>query len=160
MKKRHLKQIVVAYVNLGILTILLSTASISANEIRQGKRRVFLGCPITAELPQGEYALLSEAGLYNYIGMTLRPTRTCLFQVSFEDDPKGFILDGPIVSPWRVTIITENLNDLVNSDLIPNLCEPPDTSLFPDGIHADWIQPGKGLITWRNIGLLRAKDLD
>lgn len=121
-------------------------------EGRQGRRRVFLGCPVTVELPQGGYALLSEASLYHYSGMTLKPTGTRIFQVAFEDDPEGFILDGLIVSPWRVTITTENLHDLVNSDLIPNLCEPPDTSLFPEGIHTDWIQPGKGLITWAVFG--------
>jgi len=118
----------------------------------KGSRRVFLGCPVAVELPQGGYALLSEASLYNYSGMTLKPTGTRKFEVAFEDDPKGFILDGRIVSPWRVTIITENLDDLVNSDLIPNLCEPPDTNLFPEGIHTDWIQPGKGLITWAVFG--------
>ena len=122
------------------------------SEGRQGKRPVFLGCPVTVELPHGEYALLSEAGLYNYSGMTLKPTGTRTFEATFEDDPKGFALDGPIVSPWRVTIITENLHDLVNSDLIPNLCEPPDADLFPDGIQTDWIRPGKGLITWAVFG--------
>ena len=121
-------------------------------KVRQGRRPVFLGCPVTVELPQGEYALLSEASLYRYSGMTLKPTGTRIFQVTFEDDPDGFILEGPIISPWRVTITTENLHDLVNSDMIPNLCEPPDTSLFPDGIHTDWIQPGKGLITWAVFG--------
>jgi hypothetical protein len=119
---------------------------------RKGRRSVFLGCPVTVELPEGGYALLSEAALYNYSGMTLKPTGTRIFEVTFEDDPKGFILEGPIVSPWRVTIITENLHDLVNSDLIPNLCDPPDANLFPDGIHTDWIQPGKGLITWAVFG--------
>jgi hypothetical protein len=121
-------------------------------EVRQGRRIVFLGCPVTVELPQGGYALLSEAGLYNYSGMTLKPTGTRKLQVTFEDDPDGFILDGPIVSPWRVTIITQNLHDLVNSDLIPNLCEPPDTKLFPEGINTGWIKPGKGLITWAVFG--------
>jgi alpha-glucosidase len=104
-------------------------------EVRQGKRPVFLGCPVTAELPQGRYALLSEAGLYNYSGMTLRPTSTRTLESAFEDDPEGFVSDGPIVSPWRVTIITENLHDLVNSDMISNLCEPPDDGLFPDAQH-------------------------
>jgi hypothetical protein len=118
----------------------------------QGKRPVFLGCPVTVELPNGEYALLSEAGLYNYSGMTLKPTGSRTFEAAFEDDPKGFVLDGPIISPWRVNILTENLHDLVNSDLIFNVCEPPDANLFPDGIRTGWIQPGKGPITWAVFG--------
>lgn len=122
------------------------------SEGRQGRRSVFLGCPVTVEFSNGKYALLSEAGLYNYSGMTLKPTGSRTFEVAFEDDPKGFILDGPIMSPWRITIVTENLHDLVNSDLIHNLCEPPDADLFPDGIRTDWIQPGKGLITWAVFG--------
>ena len=120
--------------------------------VRQGKRPVFLGPPVTAELPHGGYALISEAGLYNYSGMTLRPTRTRTLEAAFEDDPEGFTLDGPVVTPWRVTIVTENLHDLVNSDLISNLCEPPDDGLFPEGINTDWIKPGKGLITWAVFG--------
>ncbi|MHC4204451.1 MAG: glycoside hydrolase family 97 protein [Planctomycetota bacterium] len=118
----------------------------------QGERPVFLGYPVTAELPNGKYALLSEAGLYNYSGMTLKPTGTRTFEAVFEDDPKGFVVDGPIISPWRITIVTENLNDLVNSDLIHNVCEPPDSELFPDGINTGWIRPGKGLITWAVFG--------
>jgi len=121
-------------------------------EVRQNRRPVFLGCPVTAELPHGGYALLSEAGLYNFSGMTLKPTGTRTLRATFEDDPEGFVLDGPIVSPWRVTIVTENLHDLVNSDLIYNVCEPPDPSLFPDGIGTGWIKPGKGPITWAVFG--------
>ena len=120
--------------------------------VNQKKRPLFLGCPVTAELPEGGYALLTEAGLYGYSGMTLRPTPTGTLLVVFEDDPNGFELTGEIVSPWRVTVITTNLHDLVNSDLIFNLCEPPDPKLFPNGINTGWIRPGKGLITWAVFG--------
>ena len=33
---------------------------------------VYAGCPVTVELAQGGYALLTEACLYDYSGMTLR----------------------------------------------------------------------------------------
>lgn len=117
-----------------------------------GRKPVFLGCPVTVELPGGKYILLTEASLHRYSGMSLRPTGTRTLEMVFEDDPGGFTVDGQIVSPWRVVIVTENLQDLVNSDIVPSLCDPPDPRLFPDGIDADWIRPGKALITWAVFG--------
>jgi alpha-glucosidase len=117
-----------------------------------GSRPVHLGPPVTVELAGGGYLLITEAGLVNYSGMTLRPTGTPRLEAAFEDDPRGFRLDGEIVSPWRVTISVPDLQALVNSDVIPNLCDPPDPRLFPQGARTDWIRPGRALITWCVFG--------
>ncbi len=109
---------------------------------------LFIGCPLTVELGKGGYALISEACLYNYSGMTLQHTGNGRLQAVFQDDPQGWELEGPIVSPWRVTIVAQNLNSLVNSTLIANLGEPPDSTLFPDGANTPWIRPGRGPCTW------------
>ncbi len=109
---------------------------------------LFIGCPLTLELPRGGYALISEACLYNYSGMTLQPAGNGCLKAIFQDDPQGWELEGPIVSPWRVTIVASDLNALVNSTLIANLGEPPDTTLFPQGANTPWIRPGRGPCTW------------
>lgn len=109
---------------------------------------IFIGCPLTVELPQGGYALITEACLYRYSGMTLRPVGDGRVAAAFEDDAQGWEMEGPIVSPWRVTVIAGDLNALVNSDLILSLGEKPDPTLFPDGARTSWIRPGKGPCTW------------
>jgi alpha-glucosidase len=107
-----------------------------------------IGCPVTVELPQGGYALLTEAALYHYSGMHLRPAGNATLTAAFAGDPQGWEIEGPIVSPWRVTLVAADLNSLVNADVISNLGEAPDARLFPAGANTSWIKPGKGLITW------------
>ncbi len=112
----------------------------------------FLGAPATAELPDGSFLLVTEANLKNYSGLSLKPTGTSRLQVAFEDDPHGFQLDDEILSPWRVTVAVTNLNNLVNTDVIRNLADPPNPDLFPAGAHTSWIEPGRALITWCVFG--------
>lgn len=118
----------------------------------RGPREVHLGPPATVVLPGGGYLLLTEADLKRYSGMTLRPQGSRQLRAAFEDDPKGFTLMGEVVTPWRATLVARDLNALVNSDVLPNLCEAPDPKLFPDGVRADWLRPGKSLITWCVFG--------
>ena len=40
-----------------------------------------------------------------------------------------------------------DLDGLVNADLVANLAPPPDPALFPDGLNAPWIRPGRSV--WR-----------
>ena len=42
-----------------------------------------------------------------------------------------------------------DLNTLVNSTILPNLCPPPDPKLFPEGIRTPWIKPGRAV--WRYL---------
>ncbi len=117
-----------------------------------GPRPVRIGPPVTVALPGTGYLLLTEANLFRYSGLTLRPTGTPRLAATFEDDPSGFVLDGEIVSPWRVTLAVPDLQGLVNSDVLPSLCDPPDPALFPKGADTDWILPGRALITWCVFG--------
>lgn len=116
--------------------------------VETSKGKVGIGCPVTIELSQGGYALLTEACLYHYSGMTLQPTGSSTLVASFEDDPLGWDIEGRILTPWRVTLATKSLDGLLNSDVICNLGEPPDAGLFPQGANTSWIKPGRGLITW------------
>src|SRR5436305_11933216 len=101
---------------------------------------------MTVRLPGGAgYAAISEAALVNYSGMALRadgrrgfevvlahnhpvsyPFRLRYTPADVERLARPAAVGGPIVSPWRVVLLGADLNALANSDLIPNLCPPPD----------------------------------
>lgn len=121
-------------------------------EVDQKRRPIHLGPPVTVAFEEGGFALLTEASLYRYSGLTLRPQGDAKLAAAFEDDPKGWTHDGPILSPWRVFVLSPDLNGLVNSDVIAALGEPPDPHLFPEGLHSPWIRPGKAPCTWMVFG--------
>lgn len=116
------------------------------------QRPVYLGPPVTVEFTGGGFGLISEAALYGYSGLTLRPEGDARFSAAFEDDPHGWAHTGTIRSPWRVVVLSRDLNGLVNSDVIPALCEPPDPGLFPEGMDTPWLRPGKAPCTWMVFG--------
>jgi alpha-glucosidase len=58
-------------------------------------------------------------------------------------------VSGTVTTPWRVVMIGANLNTLVNSDILPNLCPPPDPKLFPQGLKTDWLKPGRAV--WKYL---------
>lgn len=120
------------------------------SENRKGP--LFLGPPVTVAYAGGGYGLISEAALYRYSGMTLRPEGSARFRAAFEDDPRGWDNDGPVLSPWRVILLAPDLNALVNNDVIAALCDPPDPALFPQGMNTEWIRPGKAPCTWMVFG--------
>jgi alpha-glucosidase len=45
--------------------------------------------------------------------------------------------------------IGRDLNTLVNSDIVANLCPPPDPALFPKGVTTDWVKPGRAV--WKYL---------
>lgn len=121
-------------------------------KVKDTERPVFLGPPVTVELPGGGYALITESNLRRYSGMSLRPTGTARLAAAFEDDPKGFTVEDEIVTPWRVTLVAPDLNSLVNNDVVAALADPPDPRLFPLGGREEWIRPGRALVTWCVFG--------
>jgi alpha-glucosidase len=127
------------------------------------------GPPVTFKLPGGAgYGSITEANLVNYSGMALE-----------ADGRRGFVtglghrhplnypyelrygreqarrlgrpasVSGTIKTPWRVVMVGRDLNTLVNSTIMPNLCPPPETKYFPDGIKTAWVKPG--LSVWRYL---------
>jgi alpha-glucosidase len=103
--------------------------------------------PLTAELPDGGYACITEAGTIGYSGMTLGPRGRILTGI-FEDDQDGWKLHGDIASPWRVVISADDLDGLVNQSIVYNVSPPPDPKLFPQGRDTPWIKPGRAFWTW------------
>jgi alpha-glucosidase len=138
------------------------------NKIEEIDPGEWIAPPVTYKLPNDAgYASITEAALVNYSGMAFqadgrRGLKTVLghtqhvsypFRLRYKDDierlAKPAAIEGAIVSPWRVIIIGRDLNTLVNSDIVHNLCPPPDPKLFLNGIKTDWIKPGRAV--WRYL---------
>lgn len=125
--------------------------------------------PLTFELPGSSgYASITEAGLTNYAGMALQSDGINGFTVRLgHSHPASYPyvlryskedverlskiagIKGNITTPWRVIIVGKDLNTLVNSDVIYNLCPAPDKAIFPDGIKTSWVRPGRAV--WRYL---------
>ena len=127
------------------------------------------GPPVTVKLPgDAGYASITEANLVNYSGMGLeadgrrgwivglghRQPLNYPFELRYGRDEgkrlgKAAAITGTITTPWRVIMVGRELNTLVNSDILPNLCPAPDPQLFPQGIKTSWIKPGRAV--WRYV---------
>lgn len=124
--------------------------------------------PVTIKLPANTgYAALTEAALVNYPGMAFKADGQRGFQVvlahnhpisypyrlrysnDIERVTRPAAISGTITSPWRVIMIGEDLNTLVNCDIVQNLCPPPNPKLFPNGINTAWIKPGRAV--WKYL---------
>jgi alpha-glucosidase len=106
--------------------------------------------PITFTLPGGGYALVTEANLLNYSDLGVQATADHSLHGFFHAQPdgNGWTTDEAVVQPWRVTLLARDLNALVNSDFIRNLCPvaPPELT------KANWIQPGRSTWQWWSSG--------
>ena len=124
--------------------------------------------PVTFKLPDGVgYAAITEAALVNYSGMALQADGKRGFQLvlghkhpisypfrlrysnDVERVSQPATITGPITTPWRVVMIGADLNALVNSDIVHNLCPQADPKLFPRGMNTDWIKPGRAV--WKYL---------
>jgi alpha-glucosidase len=101
--------------------------------------------PATLKFPDNAgYGMMTEADLINYSDMSLQAVGASDIKAFFHNSPGGWNTEGKIVSPWRVTVLAADLNVLVNSDIIKNLCPPP----APELAHATWIKPGRSIWNW------------
>ncbi|MBN1507531.1 MAG: glycoside hydrolase family 97 N-terminal domain-containing protein [Sedimentisphaerales bacterium] len=135
------------------------------DEIRPGQ---WAGPPVTFALPGGGYGSITEANLVNYSGMALeadgrrglvtglghRQPLNYPFELRYGREEarrlaKPAAIVGTIATPWRIVIVGSDLNTLVNSDILPNLCPAPDPKYFPEGIRTSWTKPGRAV--WRYV---------
>jgi alpha-glucosidase len=125
------------------------------------------GDRLKPELHTGMFASITEAALINYPGMALqadgkRGFKLVLghkhpisypYRLRYSNDIERVsvpaAVTGDIITPWRVIIVGKDLNALVNSDIVHNLCPPPDPKLFPKGMATDWIKPGRAV--WKYL---------
>jgi alpha-glucosidase len=116
--------------------------------------------PITFEV-EGRFLSISEADCETFSDMAFVRNGNLLkatfpfaksgWDVVQRDDNKASVLAGTYlrykVSPWRTTIVAKSLTDLVNSDLLMNLCPAP-----AKGTYFSWVQPGRCLWQWWSVG--------
>jgi alpha-glucosidase len=108
------------------------------------------GLPFLAELPGTGWVALAQANLTEYAGLYLardggEGSALAARLSPLPREPKVAVrAELPHESPWRVLMIAEKVERLVESDLVLNLNEPcaiGDTS---------WIRPGKTTFPWWN----------
>ncbi|MBC8375912.1 MAG: glycoside hydrolase family 97 catalytic domain-containing protein [FCB group bacterium] len=102
-----------------------------------------------------EYIMLLEAGGFDFHGYSLLPEipkgnvgGVTSLKVDYAEAADGWDINGDIETAWKVLCIVNSLNELVNTDIVTNLCPEPDPQLFPRGVHEDWIKPGKSTWNW------------
>jgi alpha-glucosidase len=124
--------------------------------------------PLTFQLANGAgYGSITEAALVDYAGMALQAdghrgfrerlahVQPLSYEFSHHRDAaeaskrvaRPAAITGVITTPWRVILVGADLNALVNSDVIPDLCPTADATLFPRGVATDWLKPGRAV--WR-----------
>lgn len=133
-----------------------------------------LAPPATFYLPNGIYASITEANLFDYHGAVLYGRGANLVQFGYVEN-KGHLVSGKItglpksdyyheevrdypwiitpvqneiITPWRVIMLSDNLNGLVNNKIIRSVSRKPDPELFPEGEKTEWIKPGRSVFTW------------
>lgn len=134
-------------------------------EVKPGQ---WVAPPLTFRLPRSAgYASITEAALVNYSGMAFRADGSNGFNIVLaHQHPASYpfrlrytndiarlaqpaSVSGIITTPWRVVMISRDLNGLVNSDIVHNLCPPPDPALFPAGLKTSWVRPGRAV--WKYL---------
>ena len=126
------------------------------------------------------YAAITEANLFNFHGAVLFGKENNRVQFGYVEN-KGHVETGiitglpdskfwheevrnipwiasprngenEIVTPWRVLMLAEDLNGLVNNQIIAQVSDRPDPTLFPKGKDTEWIKPGRSVFTWLTEG--------
>mgnify|MGYP000252677478 CR=1 FL=1 len=133
-----------------------------------------LAPPATFLLPDGTYAAITEANLFNFHGAVLFGKENNRVQFGYVENkghmetgiitglpPAKFyheaVCDVPwivsprkgeneIVTPWRVLMLADDLNGLVNNQIIAQVSDKPNPALFPKGKDTEWIKPG--MVSW------------
>jgi len=144
-------------------------AEYDKRDISDVKAGQWAGPPLTFQLPGGAgYGSITEAYQVNYAGMALecdgrrawivglghRHPLNYPFELRYgRENGKRLAtpasVKGTITTPWRVVLVARDLNGLVNSDIVPNLCPPADPKLFSQGMNTPWCEPG--LAVWKYV---------
>ncbi len=141
-------------------------AEYDRQDVAEVKAGQWAGPPVTFQLPGGTgYGSITEANLVNYSGLGLesdgrrgwivglghRQPINYPYELRYSREEAKRLatpasVTGTITTPWRVVLVGHDLNTLVNSDILPNLCPPADPKYFPQGMKTPWVQPS--LCVW------------
>lgn len=114
------------------------------NEI---KNDTLLDMPSLFNFSDEIYMAITEANLRDYAGMYLKKkdgklvTQLSPWQGQDEIKVKA---DLPFKSPWRVILLSDNLGDLIESNIITSVSDPLEIE------DISWIKPGKTDFHWWN----------
>lgn len=101
------------------------------------------GPPVVIQYPENDlYAAITESGLYDFAGMSLKVSEKRTFQSQLDGKT---IKHGDIHTPWRV-IMVGTMNNLVNNDIVTNLSDATSPELFAHS--SSWLKPGKCVWSW------------
>lgn len=106
--------------------------------------------PITAELSNGAYISLQEAGVTDsYASTNYVAKGNCTYQISntmnSNVESTAYTATGNITTGWRLINFADDLNDLVNNYNVYNVNEAADSELYAD---TSWIEPGRSAWSW------------
>lgn len=119
-------------------------------EIREIPEDWLLGLPLLVECPDCGWMAITEANLRDYAGMYLAPSPksegTLISRLSPLPNDQNVAVRAslPHESPWRVVMVGQRPEELIESDLVVNLSDP---SVIED---TSWIKPGKTTFPWWN----------
>ena len=109
--------------------------------VQDFKGREILAPLPTFELPNNKgYIALSEGDLKDFPGIAYKSDKNNTFKAHYWAENNGF---NPLTNktPWRLFIISKDLNGLVNNSIAQNVSEP----VREDLKDTDWIVPGKAV---------------
>lgn len=100
--------------------------------------------PVTIEAAGNTFIMIHEAELVDYAKMNLYKEENTTLKNDLTPWANGIKVYGkaPFVSPWRIIVLADNLNDLANSRLMLNLNEPSKIN------YTEWIKPMKYIGIW------------
>jgi alpha-glucosidase len=97
---------------------------------------------------QSHYIMVLEGGGFGFHGYSLLAQKDAAFKVAYAEKPDGWEIEDGVETAWKIICTVDSLNELVNSDIVPNVCPAPDPVLFPNGMNEPWIKPGKSTWNW------------
>ena len=80
--------------------------------------------PLLYETADGLHLMVTEAALYEYSGMRLCASKDGSLHADFTEKGDSTLRDT-VTTPWRVLIVTEDLDRLVNTDIVTDLNPTP-----------------------------------
>ena len=110
----------------------------NAPEIVKINDKETFGVPVTLEIHESLYASIRQANLKNSSPMNLKRTGDNTLQCGIFKDKMA----TPYKSPWRTITVVKEPGDLITSNLLLNLNDPPKGDF-------SWVKTGVGFWDWR-----------
>ncbi|GGF25437.1 glycoside hydrolase family 97 protein [Echinicola rosea] len=112
------------------------------------KQDTLVDVPSLFEYDNGTLMAITEANLRDYAGMYLTKDKEGILHTALSPLPGQEKVkvkaNLPHKTPWRVMMISHKIGDLIASNILTNLADPPETDDW------SWLKPGKTSFHWWN----------